>query len=95
MIDYYRGGYDESTIGGTLTVRGSVFTHNGAGEEGEVLIGTHGIVNVDLSGNTFRDNDVAWVARLWGAKNNTHTGNVIEDSGELVVEPNLPQRLVY
>ena len=95
VIDYYRGGYDESTIGGTLTVRGSVFTHNGAGEEGEVLIGTHGIVNVDLSGNTFRDNDVAWVARLWGAKNNTHTGNVIEDSGELVVEPNLPQRLVY
>lgn len=95
VIDYYRGGYDESTIGGTLVVRGSVFTNNGAGEEGEVLIGTHGIINVDISSNTFRDNDVELVARLWGAKNNTHGDNVVEDSGEVVVEQNLPQRLVY
>ena len=95
VIDYYRGGYDESTVGGTLTVRGSTFTHSGADEETETLINTYGIINVDLSGNTFRNNDVERVALLWGAKNNTHADNAIEDSGEIVVEQNLPQRLVY
>ena len=95
VIDYYRGGYDESTVGGTLVVRGSTFTNSGVDEEDGVLIGTYGIINVDLSDNTFRDNDVELVARLWGAKNNSHADNVIEDSGDLVVEQNLPQRLVY
>ena len=95
VIDYYRGGYDESTVGGTLVVRGSTFTNSGADEENGVLIDTYGIINVDLSDNVFRENDVVRVARLWGAKNNVHSGNVVEDSGEIVVEQNLPQRLVY
>ena len=94
VIDYYRGGYDESTVGGTLVVRGSTFTDSGA-DEGEVLIGTYGIINVEITGNTFRDNDVELVARLWGAKNNAHADNTVEDSGEIVVEQNLPLRLVY
>ena len=93
-VDYYRGGYDESTVGGTLTVRGSTFTGSGADERG-VLINTYGIINVELSGNTFRDNSVELVARLWGAKNNAASGNVIEDSGEIVTEQNLPLKLVY
>lgn len=93
-IDYYRGGYDESTVGGTLVVRGSTFTGGGADESG-VLIETYGIINVELTGNTFRDNAVDLVARLWGAKNNTASDNVIEASGEIVTEQNLPQRLVY
>lgn len=95
VIDYYRGGYDESTIGGTLVVRGSTFTASGADDESGTLLSTYGIINVDLSGNTFRDNEIERVALLWGAKNNTHSGNVIENSGEIVVEQNLPQRLVY
>lgn len=95
VVDYYRGGYDESTIGGSLVVRGSTFTNSGADEEDGVLIGTYGIVNVDISGNTFRDNRVELVARLWGAKNNSHADNVIENSGDLVVEQSLPQRLMY
>lgn len=95
VIDYYRGGYDESTVGGNLVVRGSTFTLSGAGGEGTVLIGTHGIINVDLSNNTFRDNDVDLVARLWGAKNNSESGNVVENSGEIIVEQNLAQELVY
>ena len=95
VVDYYRGGYDESTIGGNLVVRGSSFTNSGEDEEDGVLINTYGIINVHLSGNTFRDNRVELVARLWGAKNNTHAANVIENSGRLVVEQNLPQRLVY
>lgn len=95
VIDYYRGGYDESTVGGTLVVRESVFTNSGAGEENGVLINTYGIINVDISENEFRNNPVELVARLWGAKNNEHADNVIVDSGELVVEQNLPQKLVY
>ncbi|MEM7786150.1 MAG: chondroitinase-B domain-containing protein [Bacteroidota bacterium] len=95
VIDYYRGGYDESTVGGTLIVRGSTFTSSGANEETGTLINTYGIINVDLSGNTFRDNEVERVALLWGAKNNAHADNEIVDSGEIVVEQNLPQRLVY
>jgi poly(beta-D-mannuronate) lyase len=95
VIDYYRGGYDESTVGGTLVVRGTTVTGSGADDADGVLIGTYGIINVDLAGNTFRDNDVERVAVLWGAKNNTHAGNTVERSGEIVVEQNLPQRLVY
>ena len=66
MIDYYRGGYDESTVGGTLVVRGSTFTDSGADEENGVLINTYGIINVDLSDNEFRSNDVERVARPVG-----------------------------
>ncbi|PAP75884.1 chondroitinase-B domain-containing protein [Rubrivirga marina] len=95
VIDYYRGGYDESTVGGTLVVRGTTVTGSGADDADDVLLGTYGIINVDLSGNTFRDNEVERVAVLWGAKNNTHADNTVERSGEIVVEQNLPQRLVY
>ncbi|MGB5556140.1 MAG: chondroitinase-B domain-containing protein [Flavobacteriaceae bacterium] len=95
VIDYYRGGYDESTVGGNLVVTNSTFTKCGAEEEDGILLNTYGIVNVKLSGNTFLDNQVKWVARLWGAKNNTHSDNEIKNSGQLVVEENLPLKLMY
>ena len=95
VIDYYRGGYDESTVGGNLIVRGSTFTQSGAGEENGILINTYGIINVDISGNKFRNNPVEQVARLWGAKNNSHADNVITNSGALIVEENLPLKLMY
>ena len=95
VIDYYRGGYDESTVGGNLLVKGCAFTNCGANEETDILINTYGIINVDISGNTFRNNPVDLVARLWGAKNNSHANNVIENSGRLIVEENLPLKLMY
>ncbi len=95
VIDYYRGGYDESTVGGNLIVTNSVFTKCGEHEEDGILINTYGIINVELSGNTFQDNAVKFVARLWGAKNNTHSNNQIQNSGELIVEENLPLKLMY
>ncbi|MRI00220.1 alginate lyase [Kriegella sp. EG-1] len=95
VIDYYRGGYDESTIGGNLVVKGCSFINCGATEENGILLNTYGIVNVDLSNNTFKNNKVNQVARLWGAKNNRHTENTIENSGELIVEQNLPLKLMY
>ena len=95
VIDYYRGGYDESTVGGNLVVKGCTFTNSGTGEESGILINTHGIINVNISENKFQNNKVKLIARLWGAKNNSHSDNVIENSGALIVEQNLPQKLMY
>lgn len=95
VIDYYRGGYDESTIGGNLSVTNSTFTNCGGQEENGILLNTRGIINVDISNNTFKNNQVKLVALLWGAKNNTHSDNEIINSGKLVVEENLKLKLMY
>ncbi len=95
VIDYYRGGYDESTIGGNLSVTNSTFTNCGGTEENGILLNTRGIVNVDISKNTFKNNRVKLVALLWGAKNNTHSENEILNSGKIVVEENLKLKLMY
>lgn len=95
VIDYYRGGYDESTVGGNLLVTNSTFTNCGAKENNGILLNTYGIINVDLSSNTFRNNKVEKVALLWGAKNNNHSNNIIENSGKIVVEENLKLKTFY
>lgn len=95
VIDYYRGGYDESTVGGNLVVSGSTFTNSGGSEATGILLNTYGIINVDLSGNTFRNNRVALVARLWGAKNNSESNNTLVHSGKIITEQNLPLKLMY
>ena len=95
VIDYYRGGYDESTIGGNLLVTNSTFTNCGAKEQNGILLNTRGIINVDISKNTFKNNPVKLVALLWGAKNNSHSDNQISNSGEIRVEENLKMKLMY
>ncbi|MCF8381694.1 MAG: hypothetical protein K9H49_19120 [Bacteroidales bacterium] len=95
VIDYYRGGYDESTIGGILSITNSRFTNCGNKEKNGILLNTRGIINVDISNNTFKNNQVKLVALLWGAKNNTHSDNVFINSGKLMVEENLELKLVY
>lgn len=95
VIDYYRGGYDESTIGGNLIVTNSTFTNCGGKEENGILLNTRGIINVDISNNVFKNNPVKLVALLWGAKNNTHADNQIINSGKLIVEENLKLTLLY
>lgn len=95
VIDYYRGGYDESTIGGNLSIMDCTFTNSGSEEENGILLNTRGIINVDISKNTFENNKVKLVALLWGAKNNTHSANKITNSGKIIVEENLKLKLVY
>jgi len=95
VIDYYRGGYDESTIGGNLLLTNNTFENCGAKEENGILLNTRGIVNVAIENNTFKDNSVKLVALLWGAKNNSHADNTIENSGEILVEENLKMKLMY
>ena len=95
IIDYYRGGYDESTVGGTLTISNSVFTECGAKEKNRILLNTYGIINVELNQNRFENNPVVEIAHLWGAKNNHHHNNTIINSGEIVVEENLKLKTIY
>jgi len=95
VIDYYRGGYDESTVGGNIVITKSTFTNCGAKEENGILINTYGIINVSISGNSFKNNPVKQVALLWGAKNNTHKDNTFSNSGKIVVEENLKLKLLY
>ena len=95
VIDYYRGGYDESTVGGNLIVKNSTFTKCGAKQKDGLLLNTYGIINVDISNNTFALNKVQRIAQLWGAKNNTHSGNTTKNSGKIVVEENLKLKTFY
>lgn len=95
VVDYYRGGYDESTIGGNLKIARSTFTNCGASEENGILINTRGIVNVDISDNIFKNNPVELVVLLWGAKNNTHSNNEILNSGKIIVQENIQLELMY
>ncbi len=95
VIDYYRGGYDESTIGGNLLVTNSTFTNCGAKEKNRILLNHRGIINVSITQNTFKNNPVEFVSILWGAKNNTASENTFSSSGEIKTEENLKQKLMY
>lgn len=95
VIDYYRGGYDESTIGGNLLVTNSTFTNCGAKEQNKRLLNHNGIVNVNISKNTFKNNPVQFVSILWGAKNNVESENTIVNSGQIKTEENLVMKLMY
>ncbi|MUU79377.1 chondroitinase-B domain-containing protein [Winogradskyella endarachnes] len=95
VIDYYRGGYDESTIGGNLLVNNSTFTNCGAKEKNGILLNHRGIVNVNINNNTFKNNKVQFVSILWGAKNNVESNNTLVNSGKIKTEENLKQKLMY
>ena len=95
VIDYYRGGYDESTIGGNLLITNSTFTNCGAKEKNKTLLNHRGIVNVSITKNTFKNNSVQFVSVLWGAKNNVESENSITNSGLIKTEENLEMKLMY
>ena len=95
VIHFYRGGYDESTIGGYLTLSNNTFTRCGQNEKSGLLIKTPGIINVMISANTFTDNPVSLVARMWGIKNNHHRDNTLVHSGRIIVEEHQKLELLY
>ncbi len=95
VIHFYRGGYDESTIGGFLTLSNNTFKACGDKEESGLLIKTRGIINVHISNNTFQNNPVKLVALLWGAKNNHHTNNKVIKSGQIKVEEQQKLDILY
>ncbi|WP_139957397.1 chondroitinase-B domain-containing protein [Flavicella sediminum] len=95
VVDYYRGGYDESTIGGNLLIANSTFTNCGAKEKNKMLLNHRGIVNVNITKNTFKNNKVQFVSILWGAKNNIESDNTLSNSGKIKTEENLKMKLMY
>ncbi|QRM88917.1 DUF4957 domain-containing protein [Lacinutrix sp. WUR7] len=95
VVDYYRGGYDESTIGGNLLISNSTFTNCGAKEKNKRLLNHNGIVNVNITKNTFKNNPVQFVSILWGAKNNVESENTVTNSGQIKTEENLVMTLMY
>ncbi|MEL0653113.1 chondroitinase-B domain-containing protein [Algibacter sp. TI.3.09] len=95
VINFFRGGYDESTIGGVLTVNNSSFTDCAKNEKTNVLLKTKGIINVDLSYNRFKNNPVEYVAILWGEKNNKHKENIITNSGKIKEEAQQKLEILY
>jgi poly(beta-D-mannuronate) lyase len=95
VIDYYRGGYDESTIGGNLTVYHNKFENCGALDSSKTLIKNWGIVQVIIEKNTFTNNPVDFVVILWGEKGQKPVDNKLINSGEIKVEQNLKQKLMY
>ncbi|WP_282136249.1 chondroitinase-B domain-containing protein [Seonamhaeicola maritimus] len=95
VVNFFRGGYDESTIGGILSINNSTFSNCGKFEENGVLLKTKGIINVDLTNNTFQNNPVKYVAVLWGAKNNIHKENILINSGEIKVEEQQKLEILY
>jgi len=95
VLDYYRGGYDESTIGGILEVKRNTFENCGRQEENNILLKTRGIVNVTLKENTFKNNTPKFVAILWGEKGQKPENNTFQNSGSVKVVQNLKLKLVY
>lgn len=95
VINFYRGGYDESTIGGFLTLFNNTFSSCGIKEESGLLIKTRGIINVHIKDNIFKNNPIELVALLWGAKNNHHSNNTIIQSGKLKVEEQQKLDILY
>ena len=95
ILDYHRGGYDESTIGGSLVFENNTVTNSGENQENGILIKNRGIVNVSLANNNFEDNAVKLIAILWGEKGQKPLNNTISNSGEFKVVQNLKLDLVY
>lgn len=95
VLNYYRGGYDESTIGGNLVFKDNTVTNCGQSETENILIKNRGIVNVEFANNTFKNNPVKIVAVLWGEKDQKPENNTITNSGKIKVVQNLKLKLMY
>lgn len=95
ILDYYRGGYDESTIGGNLVFKNNTVTNSGKSEETGILIKTRGIVNVAISNTSFANNPVKFIAVLWGEKGQQPLNNTIANSGEFKIEQSIKQKMMY
>lgn len=95
VLDYYRGGYDESTIGGNLVFGNNTVTNCGQSEPSGILIKTKGIVKVAVYNNAFTNNSVKFIAVMWGEKDQKPVNNLIVNSGEFKTEQSFKQKMMY
>ena len=82
VLHYYRGGNDESTVGGNLVVNHCVFTKIGATEK-DIVFQNKGIVNVKITNSVFFENSKVTNPIRLNGKNNSIKNSVIYNSGEL------------
>ncbi len=68
IIDYYRGGNDESTLGGSLNVNHCIFDQVGNDEKQTILKST-GIKNVAINNSVFNNSMAKTSVKLSGSKN--------------------------
>jgi poly(beta-D-mannuronate) lyase len=94
VLNYYRGGNDESTLGGNLVVDHCVFTK--VGTEKDLVFQNKGIVNLKISNSVFFNNTkVINTIRLNG-KNNSIKNSVIYNSGAIQLSGNaVSENLIY
>ncbi|MFA9371911.1 MAG: chondroitinase-B domain-containing protein [Labilibaculum antarcticum] len=95
FVDFYRGGYDESTIGGNFVFNNNTVERAGKSGADEILLKTQGIVNVEIMSNNFSSINSGFIARLWGEKNNVESGNTIQGKSKIVTNEFLSQKLLY
>lgn len=74
VLDYYRGGNDESTLGGSLKIDHCVFNEIGIDEKQTILRLT-GIVNVSVINSIFNNSISKTSFRLAGSKNSVANCN--------------------
>ncbi|WP_299670397.1 chondroitinase-B domain-containing protein [uncultured Polaribacter sp.] len=95
ILEYYRGGYDESTIGGNLVFNNNTVLNSGKSSTNNILIKNRGIVHVEFKNNTFKNNPVKLIAILWGEKGQKPVDNTIVNSGKVAIVQNLKLKLMY
>jgi len=83
-LNYYRGGKDESTLGGRLLVDNSVFSNVGNRDKG-IVLRTKGIVSVEIQNSVFEKSyKIVNPVNLKGAKNKI-SNCIIYDCGKAKV----------
>lgn len=82
VLHYYRGGNDESTLGGNLHVNHCVFTKIGSKDK-DFVLSTKGIVTVKIENSVFFDNSILTNPIRLDGKGNSITHSVINNSGEV------------
>lgn len=94
VIDYYRGGTDESTIGGVFNVDNCVFDQT-AGEEKQYILKTNGIVSVTIKNSIFLRSLSKTPVRLTGFKHQIKNCNFFECAGPVVEKGAVSAGLFY
>ena len=81
-INYYRGGNDESTLGGQLNIDHCVFYNVYNDEKGRALR-TNGIVTVNISNSIFAESSYSKYSAILKGPKNKISNSVVYNSGEL------------
>lgn len=82
VLHYYRGGNDESTLGGNLHVNHCVFTKIGSKDK-DFVLSTKGIVTVKIENSVFFDNSILINPIRLDGKSNSITHSAVNNSGEV------------